>query len=118
MVGNSIFSTSSLGVSGNGIVLVDNSINQSTLSAAAGIAVLGIGNVLQGSTTSRGFQGSGIFVENTIQNNASFGLELTDGGYGLNIINDNNGGAETQVSGGASTDQISFNICQVDFTCP
>ncbi len=115
--GNSVYVASSFGLLSSGGVLVGNTINNAGVHGIGGFIILGVGNVIQGSG-SQGYQGGGLFFENTIQNNGSWGLELTDGGYGNNVLNDNNGGAETQVSGGAASNQLSSNICQVDLSCP
>ncbi len=87
----------------------------------------GSGCVIEGnSVTSNG--GAGVIAGptstlrgNSVHQNAGLGFSLGSGsGYGENVLNANNGGAETQVEGtsGAVIHAIGTNVCQYDTTCP
>jgi len=58
-----------------------------------------------------------VVLANTITGHPSFGLSITFGGYGQNVIRDNNGGnANPQVTGDGL--EIGTNVCGNDTTCP
>lgn len=87
----------------------------------------GSGCVIEGNTiTSNGGHGivagaGSTLTGNSVYQNTGLGFSLGSGsGYGDNVLNANNGGAETQIEGtsGAVIHTLGTNVCQYDTTCP
>jgi hypothetical protein len=76
-----------------------------------------IGNTVNANVGDGIAGGSGLtVVNNTARSNTGFGIHIATGGYGGNVLTNNNGGdAHAQVSGGL---EIGTNVCGTNLTCP